>query len=71
MQSQNAVAAIEAGRFKEEIVPVEIPQRKEVSLLYLIQMSSQAKMLHLKDFLNFVQYSKDGTVTAGNASGIN
>ena len=58
VQSQKrAVAAIEAGRFKEEIVPVEIPHVVE-SLLYLIQMSSQEKMLHLMDFLNFVQYSR-------------
>ncbi len=34
-----AVKAIEEGKFKDEIVPVEIPQRRKI-LLYLIQMST-------------------------------
>ena len=70
--SQNkAEAAIKAGRFKDEIVPVEIPQRKKDPIIFDTDehprfgatMEAAAKVP--------AAFKKDGTVTAGNASGIN
>ncbi|MGL4848255.1 MAG: acetyl-CoA C-acetyltransferase [Clostridium sp.] len=70
--SQNkAEAAIKAGKFKDEIVPVVIPQRK-----------GEPKVFDTDEFPRFgatpealgklrPAFKKDGTVTAGNASGIN
>lgn len=71
-QSQiKAVNAIESGRFKEEIVPVEIPQRKGDPVLFDKDEfprpgTTAEKLGKLKP-----AFKKDGTVTAGNASGIN
>ncbi|MFS0863460.1 acetyl-CoA C-acetyltransferase [Fredinandcohnia sp. 179-A 10B2 NHS] len=68
---QRAVAAIEAGTFKDEIVPVEIPQRKKASILfdtdeYPKSGTTAEKLAGLRP-----AFKKDGSVTAGNASGIN
>ncbi|MFO8058638.1 MAG: acetyl-CoA C-acetyltransferase [bacterium] len=67
----NAEAAIKEGRFKEEIMPVEIPQKKGDPLVFDTDE-------HLRYGLTMEQVSKlkptfkkDGTVTAANASGIN
>ncbi|BAQ10617.1 acetyl-CoA acetyltransferase [Bacillus sp. OxB-1] len=67
----NAAAAIEAGRFKDEIVPIEIPQRKGEPIIfdtdeYVKASSTAAKLGKLRP-----AFKKDGSVTAGNASGIN
>ena len=70
--SQNkAEAAIKAGKFKEEIVPVEIPQRKGDPVIFDTDEhpkfgSSLEKVAKLKP-----AFKKDGIVTAANASGIN
>jgi len=69
--SQNkAEAAIKAGRFKDEIVPVKIVVKKEEKLFdtdeYVRAGASLEAMAKLKP-----AFSKEGTVTAGNASGIN
>ena len=63
---QRAVAAIEAGRFKEEIVPVEIPQRRGEPIVF------DTDEFPRKD-ASFEGLSKLRPVfkTAGNASGIN
>jgi len=66
-----AAAAQDAGRFKEEIVAVTIPQRKGDPLIFeadeFINRKSTAEALAgLKP-----AFDKAGTVTAGNASGIN
>ena len=70
--SQNkAIAAIEAGRFKAEIVPVAIPQKKGDPVVVDrdefprsgVTVESLAKLRPA--------FKADGTVTAGNASGIN
>ena len=72
VESQNkAERAIAEGRFKEEIVPVEIPQRKGASIIFDTDEYPKAgatieKLSKLKP-----AFKKDGTVTAGNASGIN
>ncbi len=68
---QRAVKAIEAGKFKEEIVPVEIPQRKGDPIIfdqdeYPKQGSTSEKLAGLRP-----AFKKEGSVTAGNASGIN
>ncbi|MFD2679591.1 acetyl-CoA C-acetyltransferase [Bacillus seohaeanensis] len=68
---QKAVAAITEGRFKEEIVPVEVPQRKGSPIVFdtdeFPRKESTAKKLSgLRP-----AFKKDGSVTAGNASGIN
>jgi len=68
---QKASAAQEAGRFKDEIVAVSIPQRKGEPLLFdtdeFINKKTNAEALSgLRP-----AFDKAGTVTAGNASGIN
>lgn len=68
---QKAEAAIRAGRLSDEIVPVKIPQRK-----------GEPKVFDTDEFPRFgatiegmaklrPAFKKDGTVTAGNASGLN
>src|SRR5690606_18749428 len=68
-----ALAAIEAGRFKEEIVPVPIPQRKGEPVLFDTDEHPRATSLEKLGKLStaFVAKGTEGTVTAGNASGIN
>ena len=68
---RRAEAAIKAGAFKEEIVPVQIPQRKGEPIAFDTDEYPRAgttveKLAGLKP-----AFKKDGTVTAGNASGIN
>ncbi|HBD63728.1 MAG TPA: acetyl-CoA C-acyltransferase [Clostridiales bacterium] len=72
VQSQNKTEeAQKAGKFKDEIVSVEIPQRKGDPVVidtdeYPKHGSTIDKMAKLKP-----AFKKEGTVTAGNASGIN
>ena len=66
-----AEAAIKAGKFKDEIVPVVIPQRKGDPIVFDTDEfprfgTTVEKLAKLKP-----AFVKDGTVTAGNASGIN
>lgn len=66
-----AESAIKAGRFKDEIVPVEIPQKKGDPIIFDTDEypkfgASIEKMAKLKP-----AFKKDGRVTAANASGIN
>jgi acetyl-CoA C-acetyltransferase len=68
---QKAAAAQDAGRFKDEIVPVLIPQRKGDPLVFdqdefINRKSNEEALGGLKP-----AFDKQGTVTAGNASGIN
>ena len=68
---QKAAAAQEAGRFKDEIVPVTIPQKKGDPLVFdadeFINRKTNADALAgLRP-----AFDKAGSVTAGNASGIN
>lgn len=70
--SQNrAEAAIKEGKFKDEIVPVEIPQKKGDPIIFDTDEfprfgTTMEKVAKLKP-----AFKKDGIVTAGNASGIN
>ncbi len=70
LSHQRARAAIKDGIFREEIVPVVIPQRKKDPVIFDTDErpmdTSLEKMARLKSV-----FKKDGTVTAGNASGIN
>jgi acetyl-CoA C-acetyltransferase len=68
---RRAVAAISAGRFEQEIVPVMIPQKKGEPVAFKVdeypRSGTTAETLQrLK-----AAFKKDGSVTAGNASGIN
>lgn len=65
-----ADAAIKEGAFEEEIIPIEIPQRKADPIVFKTdefpRLSPVEKMANLRP-----AFKKDGVVTAGNASGIN
>jgi len=68
---QKAAAAQDAGKFKDEIVPVSIPQKKGDALVFdtdeFINRKSTAEVLTgLRP-----AFDKAGSVTAGNASGLN
>jgi acetyl-CoA C-acetyltransferase len=68
---QKTDAAQKAGRFDEQIVPIEIPQRKGEPVIFKVDEFPRAgttteSLAKLKPAFN-----KEGTVTAGNASGIN
>ncbi len=68
---QKAVAAIEAGRFVDEITPILIPQRKGEPLAFATDEQPRAgtsaeSLSKLKP-----AFKKDGSVTAGNASSLN
>lgn len=72
LASQNkAEAAIKSGRFKDEIVPISIPQRKGPPVVF-----EQDEHPHFGTTMEALAklkpaFKPDGTVTAGNASGIN
>ncbi len=68
---QNAEKAIKSGRFKDEIVPVEVPQRKGAPKI--VDTDEHPRFgTTLEDLLKLKPaFLKDGTVTAGNSSGIN
>lgn len=68
---ERAALAMEEGKFADEIVPVEIPQRKGDPVVfsqdeYPKKGSTEEKLAGLRP-----AFKKDGSVTAGNASGIN
>ena len=62
--------AIKAGRFKDEIVPVPVARRKETVLVDTDEHPRPATTLDVLSGLRSA-FTKDGSVTAGNASGIN
>ena len=71
VESQNkAEAAQKAGRFKDEIIPFTVPGRKGDTIVeqdeYIRHGATLEGMTKLKP-----AFSKDGTITAGNASGLN
>ncbi len=70
LSHQRARAAIQEGIFRQEIVPVSIPQRRGEPLIFDTDErpmdTSLEKMAKLRP-----AFKKDGTVTAGNVSGIN
>lgn len=71
MSQQRAAAARDAGLFKDEIVPVEVRiNKKEIKIFdedeYIRPNTTMEKLARLRP-----AFKADGTVTAGNASGIN
>jgi 3-oxoadipyl-CoA thiolase len=68
---RRAIAAIDSGRFAEEIVPVPVPQRKGDPIIvdtdeHPRRDTSPEKLARLRP-----AFRPNGTVTAGNASGVN
>lgn len=68
---QRAAQAIAAGKFTDEIIAVEIPQRKGAPIVfaedeYVKATTTEASLAKLRP-----AFKRDGSVTAGNASGIN
>jgi acetyl-CoA C-acetyltransferase len=68
---RRALGAIEAGHFKDEIVPIEVPQKKGTAFVFDTDEYPRTRpgpevMAKMRP-----AFKKDGTVTAGNASGIN
>lgn len=68
---QKAAEAQSSGKFKDEIVPVKVPQRRGEPIIfdsdeYIRHGTTVESLAKLKP-----AFKKDGTVTAGNASGIN
>ena len=68
MSNQRALAATKDGTFGEEIVPVEVRQRREVILFSTDEHPRETSMEALGKLPPV--FKKDGTITAGNASGI-
>ncbi|KIL76588.1 acetyl-CoA C-acetyltransferase [Pseudobacillus badius] len=68
---ERAIAAIESGRLAEEIVAVEVPQRKGDPVR--IEQDEAPRKDTRKEVLAKLRpaFGKDGTITAGNAPGIN
>jgi acetyl-CoA C-acetyltransferase len=67
---ENALKAIAKGRFKDEIIPVPIPQKKGEPLLF--DTDEHPRATTMADLARLQPaFKKGGTVTAGNASGIN
>ncbi|SFC17172.1 3-oxoadipyl-CoA thiolase [Pseudoalteromonas denitrificans] len=67
---EKTASAQEMGLFNDEIIAVEIPQKKQDALIFSTdehpRLSTTEKLAKLKPFVK-----TDGTITAGNASGIN
>lgn len=70
LSQERAQEAIAAGRFKEEIVPVHVPQKKKDPIVFDTDEHPRKTSLEELAKLKPV-FKKDGTVTAGNASGRN
>ena len=68
---QKAVAAQESGRFKDEIVPVEVKQRKKTVIVDTDEGPRPGTTAESLAGLRCCSGKEGGVVTAGNASGIN
>ncbi|MCW2102605.1 UNVERIFIED_ORG: acetyl-CoA C-acetyltransferase [Pseudomonas psychrophila] len=68
---QKAIAAIESGRFADEITPIQIPQRKGEPISF--KVDEQPREGITAEALSKLKpaFKKDGSVTAGNSSTIN
>lgn len=69
MSQQRALAAIKAGKFKDEIVPVEVKTKKGTVLFDTDEHPRETTMEELAKLKPM--FKADGIVTAGNASGMN
>jgi len=70
---RKAVAAMKECRFKSQIVPVEIPAKKKGAAPVLFEKDESPREDTTIDVLRSLKpaFKKDGTVTAGNAPGVN
>lgn len=69
---RKAAAAIKAGKFKDEIVPVEIPQKKGAALIFdTDETVREDTSIEALGKLKPAFKQEGGTVTAGNAPGVN
>jgi len=68
---QRAAFAQQSGRFAPEIIPVTVPQKKGEAVVVAIDEHPRADTTLEKLAALKPQFRKDGSVTAGNASGIN
>tara|TARA_Y100000589_G_scaffold146415_1_gene140047 strand:- start:41 stop:1219 length:1179 start_codon:yes stop_codon:yes gene_type:complete len=65
-----SAAAWSAGKFNDEVISIEVPQRRGDALI--VSEDEEFKNINKEKFLNLrTVFKKDGTVTAGNASTIN
>ena len=67
---QKAIKAVDAGAFDQEIVPVEIVSKKETTIFNKDEFPNRASTIEKMSTLK-PAFKKEGTVTAGNASGVN
>ncbi|MED4202841.1 acetyl-CoA C-acetyltransferase [Neobacillus mesonae] len=68
---KRAIAAIESGKFSEEIIPVEVPQRKGAPLV-VEHDEAPRKDTSLEKLAKLgPAFNGEGTITAGNAPGVN
>ncbi|WP_027415248.1 acetyl-CoA C-acetyltransferase [Aneurinibacillus terranovensis] len=67
---QRALEAIKQGKFKDEIIPVEVPQRKgEPAIVDTDEAPRETTLEQLAKLAPV--FTKDGSITAGNAPGVN
>lgn len=71
LSQRRAVSAIKDGRFKDEIVAVTVPKRKSAGVVVDTDEHPRADVTLEKLAKASPAFQKDGTVTAGNSSGIN
>lgn len=67
---EKAIMALDGGKFKSEIVPIEVKGRKGVTIVDTDEYPNRSTTLEALAKLR-PAFKNDGTVTAGNASGIN
>ena len=70
LSQERAIAAIKAGKFRDEIVPVAVKQKKEAVLFDTDEHPRESTTMEVLAKLKPV-FKEGGTVTAGNASGVN
>ncbi|MEC8858432.1 MAG: acetyl-CoA C-acetyltransferase [Pseudomonadota bacterium] len=68
---QKAAAAMQHGYFEREILPIEVPQRKASPIIVNQDQGPRADTTIERLARLSPAFKKDGTVTAGNASGLN
>lgn len=71
LSQQKTEKTQKSGRFNDEIVPIEIPQKKEAPIIFKEDEFPRRNMTFETLSKLKPAFKKEGTVTAGNASGIN
>lgn len=68
---EKAIAAMESGKLAEEIVPITVPQRRGEPLIILADEAPRKDTSYEKLAKLAPVFGSDGTITAGNAPGVN